>query len=62
MSYTVVENKTYVGKGIAFDCINFIRDKYEFTYSVVLPEDRVLGDLRTQDGVFGMLAKNVSEL
>lgn len=60
LSYTIKENDTLVGKGIAFDCINFIRDKYEFTYSVVLPQQDVLGNLKTEGGLFEMLAQNVS--
>lgn len=59
LSYTILQNKTLIGKGIAFDCIDFIRDKYEFTYSVVLPEEDILGNISATKGVFGMLASNV---
>lgn len=62
LSYTTKENNTLVGKGIAFDLINFIRDKYEFTYSIVLPQEDVLGDLKNKGGLFEMLAENVSNV
>lgn len=48
-----------MGKGVAFDCLNFLKAKYGFTYSVVLPDQDGLGDV--QSGLFGMLASDVSE-
>ncbi|XP_017476210.1 PREDICTED: glutamate receptor ionotropic, delta-1 [Rhagoletis zephyria] len=43
LSYTVIENDTRVGKGVAFELIDFLQDQLQFTYEVVVPEDNIIG-------------------
>nr|QKN21173.1 ionotropic receptor [Zeugodacus cucurbitae] len=43
LSYTVMENDTRVGKGVAFELIDFLQEQLEFTYEVVVPEDNIIG-------------------
>ncbi|XP_054732870.1 glutamate receptor ionotropic, delta-1 [Anastrepha obliqua] len=43
LSYTVIENDTRVGKGVAFELIDFLQEQLEFTYEVVVPEENIIG-------------------
>lgn len=58
LSYTEYENNKLVGKGIAFEFIKFFQKKYGFTYSILLPDDDLIGN--AEKGIFGLLSKNVS--
>lgn len=57
LSYAETENGVLVGKGIAFEFLSFLQEKYEFNYSVVLPIET---DNSTANGIFGMLDTEVS--
>lgn len=58
MSYAVYENSKWVGKGISFDILNILQSELEFEYSIVLPEDNILGSNRS--GIFGQMYHHVS--
>lgn len=52
-------NGTLVGTGYAFYLLDLIKQKLNFTYTIVLPDQQVLGDEKT--GVLGLLYKKVVE-
>lgn len=52
------ENGDWIGTGIAFTFMNLMAKKYEFNYTVVVPNENILGDNTT--GVFGMLVQKVN--
>jgi hypothetical protein len=60
LSYAIMENDRWIGKGIAFEFVNYLSEKYEFNYSVLIPEEEILGNEQT--GIIGMLHNNVSKL
>lgn len=44
LSYTIkFPNGTRKGKGVAFELIDFLQDKFNFTYDVVVPEKNIIG-------------------
>lgn len=44
LSYTKhYENGTIVGLGVAFELIDFLKEKFNFTYEVVVPEGNIIG-------------------
>lgn len=48
-----------IPKGIVFDFVEILRDKYGFNYTVKFPEDNIIGDADT--GIISMLHKKVSK-
>lgn len=58
MSYATKENGTWVGGGVAFDFIELLKKRYDFTYTVIVPELDILGD--DTNGIFGLLNSQVS--
>lgn len=57
LSYAEEENGTLVGKGVAFEFLSFLQEKYGFNYSVVLPKET---ENSNATGIFGMLDSGVS--
>jgi hypothetical protein len=51
--------KDGVPKGIVFDFVEILKDKYGFNYTVKIPQDNVIGDADT--GIISMLHKKVRE-
>ncbi|XP_037822507.1 glutamate receptor ionotropic, kainate 2 [Lucilia sericata] len=44
LSYTRrYDNGTVVGLGVAFELIDFLKEKFNFTYEVLVPEDNIIG-------------------
>jgi hypothetical protein len=46
-----------VPKGIVFDFVEILKDKYGFNYTVKIAEDNVIGDADT--GIISMIHKKV---
>jgi hypothetical protein len=46
-----------VPKGIVFDFVNILKDKYGFNYTVKMPEENIIGDADT--GIISMVHKKV---
>lgn len=57
-SYAEKENDTWVGKGVAFDFVNYLQQKYKFSYTVVV-EEEIFGPNNT--GLYGLLNNGVSK-
>ncbi|XP_033149329.1 LOW QUALITY PROTEIN: glutamate receptor ionotropic, kainate 2 [Drosophila busckii] len=64
LSYTeLLENGTRVGHGVSFQLINFLQEKFNFTYEVVVPQDNILGSTIDFDrSLVEMVNKSVSSL
>lgn len=61
LSYTVLENDTRVGKGVAFQLVDFLQEQLEFTYEVVVPEDNIIGSREDYEkSLIKMLNNSVS--
>lgn len=59
LSWTNVNSSgNLIGKGIAFEIMETLREKFGFTYQVVTPSRNLLGD--ANNGIFGMLHSGVS--
>lgn len=62
LSYTVMENDTRVGKGVAFELIDFLQEQMQFTYEVVVPEDNIIGSREDYEkSLIKMLNNSVSK-
>lgn len=54
-------NGTLVGKGVAFQLLNFIMEKYNFTYEIVKHDRNIIGSPDDFSGsLLEVLHKNVS--
>ncbi|XP_045492038.1 glutamate receptor ionotropic, delta-1 [Colias croceus] len=50
------ENGTYTGHGVAFEIINILQEKFNFTYEVVVPEKNfIFGNGRPEEYLIGLL-------
>jgi hypothetical protein len=47
-----------VPRGIVFDFVNILKDKYGFNYTVKMPKENIMGDAET--GIISMVHKKVS--
>jgi hypothetical protein len=45
-------------KGVVFDFVNILKDKYGFNYTVKMAKENIIGDANT--GIIGMVNKKVS--
>lgn len=44
LSYTqLLDNGTRIGQGVSFQIIEFLQEKFNFTYDVVVPQDNIIG-------------------
>ena len=46
-----------VGYGFAFEFVEILREKFGFSYEVILPDENILGDATR--GIFGLLHSKV---
>lgn len=53
----VYENGKWIGKGYAFYIFDLIKSKLNFTYTIVPPEEHILGDEKS--GILGLLYEKV---
>ncbi|XP_035893437.1 glutamate receptor ionotropic, delta-1 [Anopheles stephensi] len=60
LSYTVKINGTYVGAGVAFDLLEFLMEKFNFTYELVMPEQNIVGSSNDMAGSVLQLLSNGS--
>lgn len=50
LSYTeMLDNGTRVGRGVSFQIIGFLQEKFNFTYDVVVPQDNIIGSTADLD-------------
>jgi hypothetical protein len=47
-----------VPRGIVFDFVNILKDKYGFNYTVKMPKENIMGDADT--GIVSMVHRRVS--
>lgn len=50
LSYSVIENGTTKGMGVAFELLEFLTEKLNFTYELVRPEKNIMGSSDQYDG------------
>ena len=63
LSYTRIINGTRVGMGVAFQLLEFLTEKFNFTYEIVLTEKNVVGSTKDMDGsILKLLQDGVSLL
>lgn len=62
LSYTeTYENGTVEGLGVAFELIDFLMEKFNFTYEVLVPKGNIIGSQTDfSDSLIEMLNKSVS--
>lgn len=60
MSWVEIENNKTVGKGVAFEFMDIIAEKYNFTYDVILPQEDDLSV--NSSGIFGLLNSNRADI
>jgi len=51
-------DKEHNPKGVVFDFVNILKDKYGFNYTVKLAKENIIGDANT--GIISMVYKKVS--
>ncbi|XP_064544875.1 glutamate receptor 2 [Drosophila montana] len=50
LSYTeMLDSGTRVGRGVSFQIIGFLQEKFNFTYDVVVPQDNIIGSTADLD-------------
>lgn len=60
LSYVIRENGTLVGRGTSFEFLDFLMQKYDFKYELVLPKFNILGSSNDTEGsIMQMISKNV---
>lgn len=64
LSYTkLLDNGTRVGLGVSFQIIEFLQDKFNFTYDVVVPQDNIIGSTLDYDrSLIEMVNNSVSKI
>lgn len=58
LSWTEKENGNIVIKGVVGDILNFLTEKFNFTYEVKVPKKNIIGSLKDMDGSLLELMKN----
>nr|XP_040234814.2 glutamate receptor ionotropic, delta-1 [Anopheles coluzzii] len=58
LSYTVKINGTYIGAGVAFELLEFLMEKFNFTYELVMPEQNIVGSSNDMAGSVLQLLTN----
>ena len=43
MSYTETINGTLRGRGVAFEVLDFLMEKFEFNYELIMPQNNIVG-------------------
>lgn len=55
------KNGTVVGRGVAFMIVDVLREKFNFTYEVVVPERNFqIGGSKPEDSIVGLVNSSVS--
>lgn len=64
LSYTkLLDNGTRVGLGVSFQIMEFLQDKFNFTYDVVVPQDNIIGSTTDFDrSLIEMVNNSVSKI
>ncbi|XP_049296784.1 glutamate receptor ionotropic, delta-2 isoform X1 [Anopheles funestus] len=63
LSYTVKINGSYIGAGVAFDLLEFLMEKFNFTYELVMPEQNIVGSSNDMAGsVLQLLANGSADM
>ncbi|XP_053669519.1 probable glutamate receptor [Anopheles marshallii] len=63
LSYTVKINGSYIGAGVAFDLLEFLMEKFNFTYELVMPEQNIVGSSNDMAGsVLQLLANGSADI
>uniref|UniRef100_A0A182W227 Ionotropic glutamate receptor C-terminal domain-containing protein n=1 Tax=Anopheles minimus TaxID=112268 RepID=A0A182W227_9DIPT len=63
LSYTVKINGSYIGAGVAFDLLEFLMEKFNFTYELVMPEQNIVGSSNDMTGsVLQLLANGSADM
>ncbi|KAJ8950665.1 hypothetical protein NQ314_007795 [Rhamnusium bicolor] len=60
--YTTSENNDQIGTGVAFDVVSMLQKKYDFNYSIVLPEDDDFLSSTTSKGAKDILETQQADL
>lgn len=50
LSWTEEVNGTRVGRGVAFNLLNILMDKYNFSYELVMPKNNIVGSTNDMEG------------
>lgn len=50
LSWTEQVNGTRVGRGVAFNLLNVLMKKYNFTYELQMPKNNIVGSTNDMDG------------
>lgn len=58
LSYTEIINGTRVGKGIAFEILEVLTEKFKFNYELVMPERNIIGSTTDMEGSLLQLLMN----
>lgn len=54
-------NGTLVGRGVAFVLVDILRERFNFTFEVVVPENNFeIGGSKPEDSLIGLLNNSVS--
>uniref|UniRef100_A0A1B0CLI0 Uncharacterized protein n=2 Tax=Lutzomyia longipalpis TaxID=7200 RepID=A0A1B0CLI0_LUTLO len=58
LSFVDTVNDTAIGAGVSFDLLEFLTEKFNFTYEVVVPENNIVGSTQDFDGSLIELLEN----
>lgn len=50
LSYTKIVNGTRVGMGVSFEILEFLTEKFNFTYELIIPEKNTVGSTNDMEG------------
>ncbi|CAO1399563.1 unnamed protein product [Diamesa serratosioi] len=63
LSYTINVNNVTVGKGISFEFLDFLVEKFDFKYEIILPKYNILGSTDdTQGSILEMMSTNQADI
>lgn len=58
LSYTIKANGIVIGKGVSFDIVDFLAEKFNFTYDVVVPDKNIIGSSTDLSGSLIEILRN----
>ncbi|KAL9702646.1 hypothetical protein quinque_006164 [Culex quinquefasciatus] len=63
LSYTERINGTLIGRGVAFEMLEFLMEKFKFNYTLVMPEHNIVGSSDDMDGsIIELLANEKADI
>ncbi|XP_062535181.1 glutamate receptor ionotropic, kainate 2-like [Armigeres subalbatus] len=63
LSYTERQNGTLVGRGVAFELLEFLMEKFKFNYTLVMPEHNIVGSTNDMQGsIIELLATEKADI